>query len=710
MPELVGVVEVVAAERLRGPFGGLLQGPLVLVPGRLLGDPLAGVVPQQPRHQLVRRQRLAEQVSLGDVAVQVAQRVQGLGVLDALGHHPHPEVVRQFDHRPDDCGVGVASQHLHHERLVDLQLADRQVRQLRQAGVTLPEVVQAELDVGRLEPGQHLRRDRGVGDQGGLGDLQDHPVVRAAGPGQGVQHQFGEVRALQAAGRDVDRDHQVRGDVLPGRELGDRGIQDPPGHRLDQAGQLGRRDEGVRVEQAPGRVLPADQRLDRDHLAVGLADLRLVVQDQFVPLQGPAQLGDQGQLLGVVVVLLGVVVADPGVRALGHLQGDVGVLQGQVGRLAVARHEDHAHARLDRDGQAGQVDLLLDRGLDPGQHRGGLELGAHPLQDEAELVAAEPGHGVLVADGLHQPLGQAGEQGVAVVVAEGVVDAAELVHVQQHDGTAAVLLGGDDRGADPLREAGPVGQVGQRVVQGQMLEQLGLPAQPPGGHPGQAGQHQVQQAEARGQGPVEPVQPAGHLLLDRAVRQVGLEHADHGAVGAGEDRGVDLHDVLARALGAAGGAVQRRQLDHGPAGGGLARPGRGDALVRGLRLDRAVVGVDDDAVGGPQPEPGDPLGPDLGGGEAPELDLLHVVHRGGQRMALEHGRAEQPGHHLALGLPLDPAALLHLHAKLHGKHAPEHEDGQQAQNSEGDEESCPTAELAGRRCHVQKIGTCLQSL
>jgi hypothetical protein len=51
-------------------------------------------------------------------------------------------------------------------------------------------------------------------------------------------------------------------------------------------------------------VLPAAQRIDADDQARGDVDLRLVVQQQLVVLDRPAQLARQGEALDGVAVLL----------------------------------------------------------------------------------------------------------------------------------------------------------------------------------------------------------------------------------------------------------------------------------------------------------------------------------------------------------------------------------------------------------------------
>jgi hypothetical protein len=71
-------------------------------------------------------------VALRFVTVQLLQLLQDHAVLDALGHHRRPQVVRQVDGRAHDLRVALFPLHRHHEALVDLQLVHRQPAQAGQ--------------------------------------------------------------------------------------------------------------------------------------------------------------------------------------------------------------------------------------------------------------------------------------------------------------------------------------------------------------------------------------------------------------------------------------------------------------------------------------------------------------------------------------------------------------------------------------------------
>ena len=130
--------------------------------------------------------------------------------------------------------------------------------------------------------------------------------------------------------------------------------------------------------------------------------------------------------------------------------------------LVAADDERLAHAVQDAPGDGDGV---------PG--RGDL------LQQDGELVAAEPGQGVHGPAAGFQHAGHAPEQFVAGLVAQGVVDDLEPVQVHVDDReqvpAAAAALHGQ---AQVVQEQGAVGQPGQGIVEGLALELvLGLLAQ-----------------------------------------------------------------------------------------------------------------------------------------------------------------------------------------------------------------------------------------
>ena len=132
------------------------------------------------------------------------------------------------------------------------------------------------------------------------------------------------------------------------------------------------------------------------------------------------------------------------------------------------RDEDLAPLELQRLGE-----LRLDA---PGDRLGGLGVG-DVLEEEAELVAAQPRHGVARAQRGAEAIAHLHQQLVADRVAERVVDHLEAVEVEEEHGQVLVAPpGAREPVAEPVHEQRPVRQPGQRVAEGlrgQLLEALG---------------------------------------------------------------------------------------------------------------------------------------------------------------------------------------------------------------------------------------------
>src|SRR3954451_10143288 len=112
-------------------------------------------------------------------------------------------------------------------------------------------------------------------------------------------------------------------------------------------------------------------------------------------------------------------------------------------RRLVALGLDDADARADDDVAAVYRHGLAQRGLDACGDLGGLPGIADALEHDDELVAPEPGDGVLVADDGRETGGDLAQQLVARAVAEAVVDDLEAVEVEQEDGEAAAAARAD---------------------------------------------------------------------------------------------------------------------------------------------------------------------------------------------------------------------------------------------------------------------------
>ena len=93
--------------------------------------------------------------------------------------------------------------------------------------------------------------------------------------------------------------------------------------------------------------------------------------------------------------------------------------------------------------------------------------------DDGEFVAAHAADMAVGADLIDQPLGDGAQHGVALRVAERVVDRLEAVEIEEHDRARDIAGGrGAQRFAEQLADAAAVGQAGQHVDVGEMGQPL----------------------------------------------------------------------------------------------------------------------------------------------------------------------------------------------------------------------------------------------
>ncbi len=196
------------------------------------------------------------------------------------------------------------------------------------------------------------------------------------------------------------------------------------------------------------------------------ADLRLVVQFHFACVEGPAEVTEEAQAIGGVAVALGLVHLHARAVPLGLVHRHVRAAQQSLRVQGVVGEDGEAGAGLQDEREAVQVEggaELRDQVAGDALGAGG---GVGDGEQDGELVAAEAGGLGLLGQGLAQPVGDLEEQPVARQVAQGVVDRAEAVQVDQHEGrpgaqTFSLVQGGPG----PLQQPLPVRQPGQGVPQ-----------------------------------------------------------------------------------------------------------------------------------------------------------------------------------------------------------------------------------------------------
>ena len=99
-----------------------------------------------------------------------------------------------------------------------------------------------------------------------------------------------------------------------------------------------------------------------------------------------------------------------------------------------------------------------------------LRRGLDVLQQHRELIAAEARQQAAGAGGRAQPLGDLLQHAVAEAVAEGVVDGLEVVDVDEQQREALLAAGARQRARQVRRELAAVGQLGERIVVGQVMQ------------------------------------------------------------------------------------------------------------------------------------------------------------------------------------------------------------------------------------------------
>jgi hypothetical protein len=256
----------------------------------------------------------------------------------------------------------------------------------------------------------------------------------------------------------------------PRRELGDRGLAHQLPEGGDESGVLGDLDELPRGNRAPLGMVPAHQRFDSCGPAGAQVHDELVVHDELTGRgEAAAQLltdPHPGQGCGVHCGFVDRVAAFA--LRLGRVHGGVCVAEQQVRVLAADRETDP-----DRGGGPAGVSRHLHRVTQCVEHSLGDQEDSLRvrLDDDRELVAPQAGHGVAPADHAAQPLGHLDEQRVAHRVTEAVVDGLEAVEVEhKYRGYRGAPIHLRQGLADAVGEHGAVGQAGQWVVQGEVLE------------------------------------------------------------------------------------------------------------------------------------------------------------------------------------------------------------------------------------------------
>ena len=289
---------------------------------------------------------------------------------------------------------------------------------------------------------------------------------------------------MELAAAYIHRQREMGGAALPGpdHQLPAGGFQHPVAQRHDQPGGLGLLDELGRIDQAAPRMLPAHQRFRAGH-APRRIDLRLVVQHELAFIERPAQVRIEQGTGGNRRLHFRVEEAQRvAARLLGLVHGRIGTLHQFIDRHRMIAEQRDADARravvaarivfAAAEAQVQQVGFV-EHGLDLHRHtlrlHGGQRLGVEIFENDHELVAAQPRHGVALADAGCQARGDFDQELVADIVPQGIVEGLEIVQIEQHQCAVAAVPGAAGQSLPQAFEhQAAVGQPGQRIVESQM--------------------------------------------------------------------------------------------------------------------------------------------------------------------------------------------------------------------------------------------------
>src|ERR1700687_749215 len=102
---------------------------------------------------------------------------------------------------------------------------------------------------------------------------------------------------------------------------------------------------------------------------------------------------------------------------------------------------------------------------------GGAVLDLEIGEQDDELISSHACDSVGLADAGTEPVTNLEKKSVPRLVAERVVDALEVVEIDDHDGDVVVVTRRAlDTDLEPVAEEGPGGEIGERIVVGEILE------------------------------------------------------------------------------------------------------------------------------------------------------------------------------------------------------------------------------------------------
>lgn len=386
--------------------------------------------------QLLRLHGAGEPVALHPAAAQAAQALGLLLRLHALGDDLGVQAAGHPDHGGED-GAGavvvlVAGEELH----VQLQHVHGDVLQNVQAGMACAEVVQLHGEAGLTQAGDLKGHELGVFRADALRDLQMELGGGQLIAGGQADEAAAQVVKLQIVAGDVDGHGEVKAHIAPAPDPA-AGLFPHDAVQLgDQVAVLQQRDELAGGDQAAGGMLPAHKGLRADEDAAGVVELGLKPDLELILLQGGAHIAEERVLpLGALAHVRGVVGDAPGLVAEDGLLGQQGLVDHGVGVAVRLAQVVDAHVDLN-----GVIQLVAAAALE--------EQGVALLRGEAvvhgaeadELIRAQVAGEAVRAVVLVEVETAVLEQVHAGLVAEGGVDVAEIVEVEEDQTVGAARV------------------------------------------------------------------------------------------------------------------------------------------------------------------------------------------------------------------------------------------------------------------------------
>ena len=318
-------------------------------------------------------------------------------------------------------------------------------------------------------------------------------------------------------------------------------MEDEPAKRADQPALLGHRDE-LAWGDCRRLIRPAGERLEAPNLAVRDIDDRLVEDSQGLGLYCLAQVRLQPQA-GHDPPVHGRV-EDGGLGrslALRVVHRDVRVAK-ELARPALRMVDGDADARAHHQLTPLDPEWLAERGLSAARDLLGLLDRLDPVEEDRELVAADPGDRVTGTEACRKPACSRYQELVADGVVEAIVYDLEAIEVEEEDGAPVRLLAlrALQGLGQAIQEERAVRKAGERIVQCVVDELLlrGLAGGDVGHRAGYPGRLAILVPDRDTAAENPPVAAVGvpDSMLALEVRGVPLEVA--------VDLGVDTVDVL----------------------------------------------------------------------------------------------------------------------------------------------------------------------